>query len=161
MSGDAALFRVVVDTNILIRAILSTTGASALLLDAIRQRRCVFITSREHLSELNRVLQRPRFVERYGVTIHQRCQLIARLYTLGVLVHPGDRLAICRDPQDDYLIEMALLGRATHLVSEDADLYDDPDIVEFLRQSGIQAVRVGVFVRTLATAKSSNKIGGE
>lgn len=48
---------------------------------------------------------------------------------------------------------MALLGQATHLISEDDDLHEDPDIVEFLRQRGVQLVRAGVFVRTLASAK--------
>ena len=45
---------------------------------------------------------------------------------------------------------MALLGQATHLVSEDDDLHEDPDVVEFLRQSEIQLVHVGAFMRILA-----------
>ena len=45
---------------------------------------------------------------------------------------------------------MALLGQATHLVSEDKDLHEDPNIVEFLRQNGIQLVWVSAFVQTLA-----------
>jgi predicted nucleic acid-binding protein len=58
-------------------------------------------------------------------------------------------LAICRDPSDDYLIEMALLGRASHLVSEDNDLHDDPDIFELLREYDVQLVRVGAFAQVL------------
>lgn len=150
MSTDKPPLRVVVDTNIIIRGTLSSTGASALLLEAVRRRRCILIASREYLSEIHRVLSRPRFVHRYGITAHQRRRLIARLYTLGLFVQPTGHLALCRDPEDDYLIEMALLGQATHLVSEDNDLHEDPDVVEFLRQSEIQLVHVGAFMRVLA-----------
>jgi predicted nucleic acid-binding protein len=52
---------------------------------------------------------------------------------------------------DDYLIEMALLGEAAYLVSEDADLHDAPDIIEVLRQFGIELVHVGTFARLLTT----------
>jgi len=150
MSTDALPLRVVIDTNIIIRGVLSSTGASALLLKAIRRRRCTLIASREYLSEIHCVLSRPRFVHRYGITAHQCRRLIARLYTLALFVQPTGHLALCRDPEDDYLIEMALPGQATHLVSEDDDLHEDPDVVEFLRQSEIQLVHVGAFVRTLA-----------
>jgi hypothetical protein len=121
-----------------------------LLLEAIRRRRCTLISSREHLSEIYRVLSRPRFVHRYGVSAHYRRRLVSQLYSLAFFVEPVGHLSLCRDPHDDYLLEIALLGRATHLVSEDKDLHDDPNITEFLHQNGIRLVRVGMFVRTLA-----------
>jgi predicted nucleic acid-binding protein len=68
--------------------------------------------------------------------------LITWLYAIGHLVQPAGHLALCRDPHDDCLIEMALIGQATHLISEDDDLHQAPDIVEFLRQSGIQLAHV-------------------
>ncbi len=141
--------RAVVDTNVVIRSLLSPTGPSALLLTAIRQRRCLLITSHHSLNEIHRVLSRPRFVHRYGITQRQRQRLIARLYTLAVYVQPTGRLSLCRDPGDDYLIEMALLAEATHLVSEDDDLHEDPDIIEFLRLNNIQLMHVADFLQAL------------
>lgn len=38
MPTETLAFRVVVDVNVLIRGLLSSTGASALLLDAVRRR---------------------------------------------------------------------------------------------------------------------------
>jgi putative PIN family toxin of toxin-antitoxin system len=67
MVDDASLPRAVVDTNVLIRGILSSTGASTLVVDAIFRRQCFLITSRTHLNELHGVLSRPRFVNRYGI----------------------------------------------------------------------------------------------
>lgn len=116
MAIEIPTLRVVVDTNIIIRGLLSPSGASALLLEAIRRRRCLLITSRESLSEIHRTLNRPRFVLCYGITAQQRRRVIARLYTLSVFVRPTGQLALCRDPRDDYLIAIALLGQATHLV---------------------------------------------
>lgn len=149
MSDEGRLIQAVVDTNILIRGTLSSSGASAVAVDAIFHRRCLLITSHIQLSELHRVLSRPRFVHRYGITPDQRHQLIARLYSISMIVRPRGRLAICRDPSDDYLLEMALSGRASYLVSEDNDLHDDTDIVELLRQYDVQLVRVGAFAQTL------------
>lgn len=113
------------------------------------------IASRTYLNEIHRVLSRPRFVYRYGITPRRRKRLIVRLFTLAYLVQPTTHLTICRDPKDDYLIEMALLGRATHLISEDEDLHADADIVELLAQNNVRLVRAGNFVRALAFQRSS------
>jgi putative PIN family toxin of toxin-antitoxin system len=153
MPDEERLTQAVVDTNILIRGTLSSSGASALVVDAIFHRRCLLITSRIQLSELHRVLSRPRFVHRYGITPDRRHHLITRLYSLAMIVRPRGHLAICRDPNDDYLIEMALLGQASYLVSQDDDLFDDADIVELLHQYEVQLVRVGAFVQTLTATR--------
>lgn len=97
------------------------------------------------------MLRQPRFVRRYGITRARRQRLIARLYTLALLVEPAGHLMLCRDPKDDYLIEMALLGGAAYLVSEDTDLHEAPDIIELLRRHGVQLMRIGPFARLLAT----------
>lgn len=149
MAAETTPLRVVIDTNIVIRGLLSPTGASALLVQAIRRRGCLLIASRASLSEIHRVLCRPRFERRYGVTRSRRQRLVVRLYTLALLVEPVGHLALCRDPKDDYLIEMALAGQAAYLVSEDSDLHDDPGIIALLLQYGIQLVHVSDFARLL------------
>ena len=58
-------------------------------------------------------------------------------------------LSLCRDPEDDYLIEMALIGTATHLVTEDKDLLEDADIVAFLHERGIAVVTLVSFLQLL------------
>lgn len=141
--------RAVIDVNLLIRGTLSTTGGSALLIQALKQSLFLPITSRQHLQELYRVLGYPRLLRRHRITRRQRHRLVAQLYDRSIWVEPAGRLALCRDPKDDYLLEMALLGRATHIVSEDNDLHDDPDIVAFLDQRGIRLARLGEFLATL------------
>lgn len=52
-----------------------------------------------------------------------RKRLIGQLTFIGEFVEPIGSIQVCRDPTDDYLIEMALLGRATHLVTGDEDFH--------------------------------------
>lgn len=125
LTPETPTLRAVIDANIIIRGTLSYTGGSALILESIKRKQCILITSLTHLGEVYRVLARPRMQRRYGITARRRKRLIARLSIRAVMVSPQGRLHICRDPKDDYLIEIALLGRATHLVTEDNDLHDD------------------------------------
>jgi putative PIN family toxin of toxin-antitoxin system len=150
--SDQSPLRVVVDTNVLVRGILSTTGGSALILEAIKRRQCVLITSRQHLSELYDVLGRPRIARKYGVTDKERRRLVGRLYASAILVTPIGTLSLCRDPKDDYLLELALVGQATHLVTEDHDLHEDPAIRSLLRGYGVQLVHIAQFLVDLARA---------
>lgn len=149
-SPETTALRAVVDVNIIIRGTLSSTGGSALILESIKRNRCVLVTSRSHLGEVYRVLARPRMQRRYGITTRRRKRLITRLSIHAVMVSPEGHLRICRDPKDDYLVEIALLGRATHLVSEDADLHDDADIRALLQSFGVRLVRIDGFLVDLA-----------
>lgn len=148
----SAPIRAVVDVNLLVRGVLSATGGSAQLIQSLKRGGFLPITSRQHLAELHRVLGYPRLLRKHRITVRQRQRLVAQLYHRSVWVEPVGQLALCRDPNDDYLLEMALLGRATHLVSEDADLHDDLDLVLFLSQRGIRLVHLGEF---LAAIRSS------
>ena len=61
-------------------------------------------------------------------------------------MEPVPHLALCRDPHEDYLLEMALLGRADYLVTEDGDFHDDPNIVQFLEQRGVRLLHLAAFL---------------
>jgi predicted nucleic acid-binding protein len=75
---------------------------------------------------------------------------VGRLYAGALVVTLADRLSLCRDPKDDYLLEMALLGQATHLVTEDDDLHDDPVIRSLLRDYGVRLAHIAEFLVDLA-----------
>ncbi len=146
---SSSIIRVVVDVNLLIRGTISPRGGSGLLIQALKQRRFLSITSRPHLEELYRVLGYRRLVRKYRITQQQRQRLVAQLYQRSVWVEPLGNLTLCRDPKDDYLLEMVLLGQATHLISEDKDFYDDPNLIMFLNQRGVNLVRLGEFFSIL------------
>lgn len=141
---------IVADTNIIIRGLISPGSASAKLLNAILRRQVLLVSSRTHLTEIHNVLARPRFFNRYQISRELRQQIIRRLYTLSLYVQPTGRLRLCRDPKDDYLIEMALLAKAGFLISEDNDLHDDVAIVALLHQNNIDLIHILPFVSMLS-----------
>jgi putative PIN family toxin of toxin-antitoxin system len=69
---------------------------------------------------LQRVLARPKF-ERY-VTLAERELFVASLTLEATLVTVTVSLQVCRDPKDDMILELAVSGQATSIISGDADL---------------------------------------
>jgi hypothetical protein len=47
------------------------------------------------------------------------------------------------------LIEIAILGQATHLVTGDEDFHDDPALLRFLQEHGVTAIRPADFAALL------------
>jgi putative PIN family toxin of toxin-antitoxin system len=143
----------VIDVNLLVRGTLSPKGGSRVLIVAFKRGEYLPITSRRHLTELYQVLGYRRLTRKWPITHRIRRRLIAQLYQRATWVEPTGALRFCRDPKDDYLLEMALLGKATYLVSEDDDLHDDPLIPTFLAQRNVRLVRLDEFLASLREAK--------
>lgn len=109
--------RVVLDTNLLISALISKEGVPARLIDAWDERRFVLVNSKEQLDEFRTVTRRPRlapFIERSdaGRFINQ---IRAESLILDNLPHV-DRSV---DPADNFLLAMAEAGEADYLVCGD------------------------------------------
>ena len=114
--------RAVVDTNILVRAVLQPRGAVGPVLLRLRQGDYVLLHAQPLLEELVDVLNRPRIRDRYGLT-DQDIQTVAGLILLrGEAVRVEERITACRDPRDDKFLEVAVAGKADAIVSGDEDL---------------------------------------
>lgn len=111
--------RLVVDTNVLISRLLLPHSLAARAVDlAILEGR--LLVSEATLSELAHVLARPKF-DRY-VEIQDRQEFIRHLGTLVETVTILQRLQACRDPKDDMFLDVAINGRASAIITGDADL---------------------------------------
>ena len=112
--------RVVFDTNVLISAALLPRGTPRAALDAVRTASGVLLFSDETFQELHtRILRRKfdRYVSRSG-----RLLFLAQIEAVSEWVSiVGVKLG-CRDPADDKLLETALMGQASRLVTGDRDL---------------------------------------
>ena len=109
--------RVVLDTNLLISALISEQGAPARLIDAWDEQRFVLVSSKEQLDEFRTVTRRARlapFIERSDAGRFVN-QIRAEALILDKLPHI-DRSA---DPADNFLLSMAEAGEADYLVSGD------------------------------------------
>lgn len=111
--------RAVIDTNVLISAVLSPEGtASNATRYFIRQGRIIF--SPETFTEFETRLWRPKF-DAY-ITMEARKEIIHDLGAIAEWVEIGGKAQYSRDSDDDKFVETALVGRAEYLVTGDKDL---------------------------------------
>ena len=109
--------RLVVDTNILISALLAGTSLPAHLITLWREGRFDLLTSAEQLDELMRVTRYPKIRERLTPALAGR--LINELREVAVVVANLPAVAVCDDPYDNYLLTLAVAGAADFLVTGD------------------------------------------
>ncbi len=111
--------RLVLDTNVLVSGLLTQNSIPQQIYDyAIDQ--ATLLQSRATLVELEQVLLRPKF-DRY-VSLEKRLRFIASLVAHAEHIDIGESIELCRDPKDDSLLELAVSGSATHLITGDQDL---------------------------------------
>lgn len=145
--------RAVIDTNVWVSALLNPAGPPAQLLAALRAGSFDLLVSEPLLAELAGVLERPRLARRFGVTPATVDALLALLRERAELVPVRGALRLCRDPDDDLVIETAVGGRADALVSRDDDLKGDADLVAALRALGVEVLTVQRFLALVGAAQ--------
>ena len=109
--------RLVIDTNILISALLSGSSLPAHLVALWREGRFDLLTCAEQLDELMRVTRYPKIRERLTPALAGR--LIDELRNIAVVVKHLPAVTVCADPYDNYLLAMAAAGSADFLVTGD------------------------------------------
>jgi len=109
--------RLVIDTNILISALLAGGLLPAHLVVLWREGRFDLLTSSEQLDELMRVTRYPKVRERLAPALAGR--LINDLRDLAMVVPKLSVVTISPDPYDNYLLAMAATGAADFLVTGD------------------------------------------
>jgi len=111
--------RCVFDTNVLVSALLLPKSKPRSSFDrALRNGR--LLISVAVLAEAYEVLSRKRF-SRY-INEEDARNFIAALTREAELVDVKVKISASRDPKDDKLLELAVSGRATHIVTGDSDL---------------------------------------
>ena len=114
--------RLVLDTNVLVSALLFPTGTVSWLRDAWQAQAVVPLASRETTAELIRVLSYPKF----QLADDEREDLLAD-YLPWCETHevssPPPPVPECRDPADRPFLELALDAQADALVTGDPDLH--------------------------------------
>ena len=114
-----AIERVVLDSNVLISAVISPVGKPARCLTWALDHRGLILAP-EIIEEVETRLARTRFLK--YVDEPKRRDFIADLRKAAIIVHVSGRIQACRDPDDDKLLECAIVGQAHCLVTGDQDL---------------------------------------
>lgn len=113
--------RIVVDTNIVVSALVFRSGRVAWMRQAWQHGTLVPLVCRETIDELLRVLAYPKF----RLTAEEREELLAEFLPYAEVVRlptPWPDLPQCRDAKDQMFLVLAHVTKADMLVSGDADL---------------------------------------
>ena len=129
--------RLVIDTNIFIAAVRAPNSSSRRLLDSVADGRATLLVSRSVFVEYQRILSK-------AVGGGEREQLIRRWIAAAETIDAsrGPRI-VPDDPDDDKFVELALVGEADAIVSNDSHL------LEIAHQSKIPILRPGDALREL------------
>ena len=121
------MLRGVVDTNVLVSALVARRGVCGQLLDAGVDGRWRLVVSPLLLVELEGVLGRKKFSR---IAIAEVEQFVAAVQRHAEVVPdaPQPWPRVTRDPADDYLVALAQSAGADALVSGDLDLAELSDL---------------------------------
>lgn len=112
--------RAVVDTNILVSALISPAGVGAQLLETWEKGRFTLVTSHGLLQELAEVLGRPRLRALHKRTDAQLQDVLTGFAQFGEVVEASEELQVVEgDPDDDLLFEAAVAGSAGYILTWD------------------------------------------
>jgi len=108
------MIRVVLDTNVLVSALLQPKGfpAQAFLI-ALAGTTAHLCLSGDIYAEYEEVIQRPKF-DRSKTVVEQALGAIRRN---GVWVRPSEKVTACSDPDDNIFLECAQAARAQYVVT--------------------------------------------
>jgi putative PIN family toxin of toxin-antitoxin system len=112
--------RVILDTNILLSALLSPQGAPAKLLDAWERGRFTLVASDELAAELREVADRPFFRERLRDSAVEL--LMAGIQDFSVFHRDLPPGPAAPDAKDSFLLALAEVSDAEFLVTGDKEL---------------------------------------
>lgn len=112
--------RVIVDTNIWISSLIGRQLFS--LRELLSYPSIELVMTERLMQEVLLVAQRPKFAKYFKSD--DVIQLRDWMEQNMVNVPLGEIPARCRDPKDDYLLELAIRANAIYLVSGDSDLLD-------------------------------------
>ena len=110
--------RVIFDTNIWISFLIGKK--LSFIADYIAGERIKVVISTRLLDELQEVTTRPKlsgYFDKNKVT-----ELIRFLEFVGEIYETEEKITICRDPEDNFLLDLILVSRANYLVTGDKDL---------------------------------------
>jgi uncharacterized protein len=111
------MIRVVLDTNILISALLSPQGQPAqVFLMTILDPDTQLCVSGDIFAEYEEVIRRPRFHR----SDSEIATVLRTIRDEGVWVKPTERVRVCSDPDDDIFLECAQVAAAHYLVTGNA-----------------------------------------
>lgn len=134
--------RVVLDTNVLLAALISPEGRPARIYDAWKLGRFDLLTSTEQLDEFGRVTRYPSI--RPLITVSEAGRMVNQLRALAILVEHSRPKRVSLDPADDFLFAIAESAHADYIVTGDKS-----GVLKVRKHGGTRVLTVAQFVARL------------
>ena len=110
--------RIIIDTNLWISFLLTRNYSKIDTLFA--KNNIVLLFSQELIDEFLEVANRPKFRKYFSLDDLE--DLITRLRAKAEFISISSDIKICRDSKDNFMLNLAKDGKATHLMTGDKDL---------------------------------------
>jgi len=159
MSGVSSpiprVVRAVVDTNVLLRVLLSKAGPSARVYEAARRGDFRLVLSPTLLREIRAAFFKPHVRRRYPLSLGEIAAFMADLQIVADVV-PGhfEVDLVPTDPKDNPVLACALEGRAGLLVTDDRRDLLPLGVVQVAGCVPVRIVNVPTFLRELTAGHS-------
>ena len=150
------MLRVVVDTNVWVSALINPRGFPARMLKAFYDQRFELVLSDPLLEELANVVSRSGVARRIDLSSDELVGVLVRMRATSDFVEVFGIEPVCRDPDDDMVIETVIRGDADVLVTRDDDLKGASEVADYLMAHGKQVLTVNQFLALLARGSDSN-----
>jgi len=108
---------VVIDTNVFISGVF-WGGKPQAVIQAWQKNKLVLLLSPYLLAEISTVL------ERFSASDKQKETITNMLLSHSLRINPKPKATICRDPKDNFLLDLCEQGKADYLVTGDKDLLE-------------------------------------
>ena len=115
--------RVVIDTNVMVSFLIGKRLRK--LKDKLSDLSIKLILTEQLINELKIVTSRPKFRKYFDK--QEVNEFIDLISIIGFTYQIQDIPAVCRDPKDNFLLSLCLVGSAAYLVTGDKDLLDMVD----------------------------------
>lgn len=130
--------RVILDTSILVSALLVPASVPGRICRAWEAGDFVLLVSKEQIRELRSTLQKPALSIR--IRGHSMGDMLNQLKRLAEIVDPLPRVERSPDPEDDFLLAMAEAGNADYLVTGDKS-----GLLSLVRHAGTRIITAREF----------------
>ena len=111
--------RAVIDANIFISCLLKSPSLTRIY-QALKEDKFRLIISERLLNEIKETFREKEL----KIDPASFQELIAVIKLKAIMVKPTVKINVCRDPEDNFIIEMAIAAQATHIVTRDKDLLE-------------------------------------
>ena len=138
-----------VDTNVWVSAFINPAGFPARMHRAWLDNKFQVVVSLPLLDELSDVLTRPRITRKYPIQATDVEEFLQLLIRRSQIVVPTGTVRECRDPDDDLILETAILGQVRYMISRDDDIKRDLDLIKHLQSHGITVLSIQLFLAKL------------